>query len=138
MRGFDGIQRDRYFEGELIRKTEIEVRMGKLKNGKAAGKEKVTGEVVKGRGDIVVDLIWRLFLMAFESGVVPENWIYVVIILFFKGKGERTEYNNYRGMSLLSGAKKIYAEILVDRIHKVTEGLIDIEQGGFKSGDRGV
>ena len=76
--------------------------------------------------------------MAFESGVVPENWIYVVIILFFKGKGERTEYNNYRGMSLLSGAKKIYAEILVDRIHKVTEGLIDIEQGGFKSGDRGV
>ena len=29
---------------------------------------------------------------------------------------------------------KIYAVILVDRVHKVTEGLIDDEQGGFKAG----
>ena len=28
---------------------------------------------------------------------------------------------------------KIYAKILVDRVHKVTEGLIDDEKGGFIS-----
>ena len=27
-----------------------------------------------------------------------------------------------------------YAGILVDRAHKVTEGLIDYEQGGFRAG----
>ena len=43
--------------------------MGKLEKGK----DEVTGEMVKGGGDIVVDWIWRLCNMAFEIGVVPEN-----------------------------------------------------------------
>ena len=33
---------------------------------------------------------------------------------------------------------KIYAEILVDRVHIVTGGLIDDEQGGFRGGRRCV
>ena len=36
---FDGIQRASYFGEEPIRRTEIEVRVGKLKNGKATGKD---------------------------------------------------------------------------------------------------
>ena len=35
--GFNGAQRDNYFGGESIRRTEVEVRVRKLKNGKAAG-----------------------------------------------------------------------------------------------------
>ena len=40
-----------------------------LKNGKAAGKNEITGEMIKGGGGRVVDSIWRLINMAFESGV---------------------------------------------------------------------
>ena len=54
---FDGIRRDNYFGEEPIRRTEVEVKMGKLKNGKAAGKDEVTGEMIKGGGDRVVDWI---------------------------------------------------------------------------------
>ena len=68
--------------------------MGKLKNRKAAGNDKVTGEIVKGGGDMVVDWIWRLCNMVFERGVVPEDWISAVIVLLYKGKGERTECKN--------------------------------------------
>ena len=42
------------------------------------------------------------------------------------------ECNNYRGISLLSVVGKIYAGILVDRVSRVTEGLIDDEQGVFR------
>ena len=35
---------------------------------------------------------------------------------------------------MLSMVGKIYAEILVDGIRRVTEGLIDDEQGGFRAG----
>ena len=38
--------------------------------------------------------------MAFESGVVPEDWRSPVIVLLYKGKGERNECKNYRGISL--------------------------------------
>ena len=58
-----GIQRGNYFRGELIRKTEVEVTVGKLKNGKTANKDKVTGEMVKGGGDMGLDWIWRLCSM---------------------------------------------------------------------------
>ena len=40
--------------------------MGRLKNGKAAGKDEITGELIKGGCDRVVDWIWRLCNMAFE------------------------------------------------------------------------
>ena len=53
-----------YFGGKPIRRTEVKVREGKLKNEKATGKDDITGEMIKGGGDRVVDWIWRLFNMA--------------------------------------------------------------------------
>ena len=63
-----------------------------------------------------------------------EGWRSAVIVPLHKGKGERTECKNYRGISLLSVVGKIYAEILVDRVRRVTGGLIEDEQGGFRAG----
>ena len=61
--------------GEQIRGTEVEVRVGRIENGKIAGKDEVTGEKINGRGNRVVHWIWRLCNMTFESGVVPEDCI---------------------------------------------------------------
>ena len=65
MCGFDGAQRVNYYGGELIKRMEVEVGEGKLKNGKAACKDEVTGEMIKGGGSKVVDwfggcVIWLL------------------------------------------------------------------------------
>ena len=51
--------------------------------------------------------------MAFESGVVPGDWRSAVTLPMYTGKGERTECQNYKGISLLSVAEKIYVGILV-------------------------
>ena len=45
--------------------------------------------------------------MTFKSGVVPENWRFAVIVPLYKGKGEKTECKNYRGICLLSVVGKI-------------------------------
>ena len=47
------------------------------------------------------------------SGVVPEDWRSAVIVPFQKGKGERNECKNYKGISLLSVVVKIYVGIFV-------------------------
>ena len=52
-----------------------------------------------------------------------------MIVPLYKGKGKRNECKNYRGISSFSVVGKIYAGILVDRVHRVTGGLIDDEQG---------
>ena len=49
------------------------MRAGKLKIGNSAGKDEITGEIINGGGDRVVDWVWRLCNMVFESGVVSED-----------------------------------------------------------------
>ena len=72
--GLIGIQTGNYFGGEPIRKTDVEMSVGTLKNGKTADKVEVAREMVKrGRDDRVVDWIWRLCNMCFEDRVVPED-----------------------------------------------------------------
>ena len=113
-----------YFGGRPIRRTEVEVRVGKLKKGKVSCKDEVVGEMRKGRGNRMVDWMWRLCNMAFGSGVVPGDWRSTVL--------EWKECSNYRGISLLSVVEKIYAGILVNKVHKATEGLINNQQGDFR------
>ena len=54
MCGFDGIRRSNYFGGEPTGRAHVEVRVGKLNNGMAAGKGEITGEMIKGGGYRVV------------------------------------------------------------------------------------
>ena len=51
---YDGIQRGSYFGGYPIRRTEVEARVRKFNNEKAACKDEVTGEMIKG-GDMLVN-----------------------------------------------------------------------------------
>ena len=50
--------------------------------------------MIKGGGDRVGDWFWRQCNMAFDSDDVYEAWRSPVIILLYKGKGERSEYSN--------------------------------------------
>ena len=61
----------------------------------AAGKDEVTGEVIKSVGNKVGDWSWRLCNMGFESGAVPEDWRSAAIIPLFKGTRKETECSNY-------------------------------------------
>ena len=67
--------------------------------------------------------------MAFENSGVPKDWRSAVLVPLYKGKGERTEYKNYRDIRLLNMVEKmyIYAGILVDRVCRVTRVLSDGE-----------
>ena len=110
---YDGVRRGNYFGGEPIRKIYPEERIKNLKNGKATGKDEFTEELVKGGGDVVMNLISKLCNMAFESGVVPEDLSSAVVVPLYKSKGEMTECKNCGGISLLKVVDEIYAEILV-------------------------
>ena len=46
--------------------------------------------MIKGGGDRVVDWVWRLCNMAFESGGMFEDWKSAVIVPLYKGKGKTT------------------------------------------------
>ncbi len=61
------------------------------------------------------------------------DWRKAIIVLLYKGKGNRGECNNYRGISLLSVPGKIYGRILNERMMNITDKSVGDEQG-FQKG----
>ena len=72
--GFYGIRRGNYFEEELIRRNDKDVRLKRPRNRKVADKVEVNGEMVKVGVRLVIDWACKLFIMAFENDVVNEVW----------------------------------------------------------------
>jgi len=88
-------------QGRLER-SEIMEAIRKLKLGKAPGSDGITAEMLKYGGEIVVDWMVWICNLAWEQSKVPEDWRKAIIVPLYKGKGNREECNNYRGISLLS------------------------------------
>ena len=67
------------------------------------------------------------------EGHVPQAWKDANIVTIYK-KGDRTECGNYRGISLLSAAGKIFARILLNRLSShITPEVVPETQCGFRS-----
>src|SRR5678815_3512449 len=109
---------------EVISKEEIMGRVRKLKNGKSASIDEITGEMIKNGGEMVIDWIWKLCNKSIMEGIVSRDWRKAVIVPLDKGKGDKGNCKKFIWISLLSVVGKIYTGILVERERRVTEGLI--------------
>lgn len=107
----------------------------KMKRRKAPGIDSIPIEAWIYRGAAVkkglVDLLQRIW----KKGDVPEDWRIGIITSIFK-KGDVSKVENYRGISLLCTAYKIYAEIVRRRLETQTERkeLLMESQCGFRRG----
>ncbi|MEL7302024.1 MAG: reverse transcriptase family protein, partial [Pseudomonadota bacterium] len=106
----------------------------KLKKGKAPGVDGITSEMLCFGGDSVLEWLTRVCRVCMTEGVVPKDWQKAIIVPLYKGKGDRGECKNYRGISLLSIPGKVYGRILIERVRGMTEGMIGEEQCGFRMG----
>ena len=63
---------------------------------------------------------------------MPSEFRDGIIVTVYKRKGDRQVCGNYRGVSLLSIAGKLYAKILVMRLQILSEELLPESQCGFR------
>ena len=66
-------------------------------------------------------------------GDIPKERRTAVVIPVHKN-GDRNNPDNYRGISLLNTAYKIYSKIIVKRLTVIVEALLLEEQNGFRKG----
>ena len=66
---------------------------------------------------------------------MPDDWKTAIIVPLYK-KGEINDAKNYRGISLLSTAYKIYTEVIRNRLEKEVRELKILPEGqaGFRRG----
>jgi hypothetical protein len=66
--------------------------------------------------------------------VLYRNMYKGTIVPLYKGKGDKYDCKNHRGISLLSIPGKLYGRILIGRVQKMTQGNIWEVQCGFMLG----
>lgn len=119
-------------ESELTEK-EIGKQIKRLKKKKATGGDKIPNEAwVYSAGNTrgtLIDLIRRVW----KGESLSEDWRKAIITAVSK-KGDTEDTSNYKGISLLNTAYKLYAAILSERLKKEVEdkGIIPETQAGFR------
>ena len=113
---------------------EIYVAVRKLKNGRAAGLDGISPELLKYAIDPISSGLHTLFLKVWQTGKILADWRDNVIVALFKGKGSKTECGSYRPISLLSVPGKVLAHVLLNRFNPLLTEDRCPQQSGFTAG----
>jgi len=102
----------------------------KLKSHKSPGIDQIPAELIKA-GDRTICLeIHKLITSIWKNEKLPEKWKESVIVLIHK-KGDKTDCNNYRVISLLPNTK-FFSVILLSRLIPYAKEIIGDHQCGFR------
>lgn len=77
----------------------------KLKPGKSHGEDGILNEYFIEFQDYFLPVLHKLFNCILNTGIFPSTWSSSIIVPVFK-KGDSTDPNNYRGISLISNLCK--------------------------------
>ena len=111
--------------------AELEKAKKQIVEGKAFGEDGIPPEVMK-RVDLD-HIILEFCNNALCKGEIPEQWKHSNIVPVPK-KGDLTDTNNYRGISLTSIVSKTLNRMILNRIKPSLENLLRINQNGFRPG----
>jgi len=95
--------------------SEIELATDKLKSHKSPGIDQIPAELIKARGRTICLEIRILIISIWKKEKLPEKWKESIIVPIHK-KGDKTDCNNYRGISLLPTTYKMLSNILLSRL----------------------
>jgi len=116
---------------EPINNEEIIVAVKSMKSGKAAGRDRITAELLKVDKDLAAKQMEKLFKVIWEEEVVPDEWKQGIIVKIPK-KGDLTVCDNYRGITLLSVPSKVFTRTIINRLYDEVNKQLRQEQAGFR------
>ena len=104
-----------------------------MRNNKAPGLDKIPVELLKLGGQKIIDLLFPITQRVYNGEPPPWQWRVSKIVPIPK-KGDPSLMSNYRGISLMSVAAKVYNRILLNRIRAPVEKILRKNQSGFRPG----
>jgi hypothetical protein len=87
-------------------RLEVKIAIAKLKKCKSPGSDQIPAELIQTGGKMLLYAIHKLMNSISNKEELPDQWKESIIVPMHK-KGDKTDCNNYRGMSLLSTSYKI-------------------------------
>jgi hypothetical protein len=81
-------------------RLEVEIAIAILKKYKSPGSDQIPAELNQAGGEILLSAIHKLINCVWNKEELPVQWKESIIVPIHK-KGDKTDCNNYRGISLL-------------------------------------
>lgn len=116
-----------------ITQDETDKAIDSLKNWKAPGSDNIQAELIKYSGKETRYFIFKVCQKTWREARMPRSWKEAIIIPLHK-KGEKTDCANYRGISLLNTAYKVFSKVLLSRLTPYVEECLGQYQCGFRKG----
>jgi len=110
--------------------SEVELAIDKLKSHKSPGIDQIPAELIKAGGRTIYLEIHKLIISIWKKEKVPEEWKESIIVPIRK-KRDKTDFNNYRGISLLPTIYKILSNILLSMLIPYRKEIIRDHHCGF-------
>jgi hypothetical protein len=110
---------------------EFELAIGYLKSHKSPGIDQITAELIKAGGRTICCAIHKLIIAIWNKEGLPEVSKESIIVPTNK-KGDKTDCNNYRGISVLPTTYNILSSILLSRLIPYAEEILGNHQCGFQ------
>jgi hypothetical protein len=111
--------------------VEVETEIRKLKSYKSPATDQIQTELIKAGGETLRSEIYKLIHSIWNKKELPQQWKESIILPIHK-KGDKTDRNNYRGISLLSAAYKLSSNILPARLTPYVKEIIGDYQRKFR------
>ena len=105
----------------------------KLKSSHSAGPDGIPAIVLCRCAEVLALPLCRIFNASFGRAKFPEIWKHSFMVPVFK-KGDRRNVRNYRGVTSLSAASKLFEIIVSSAISRSTKHYISPDQHGFMAG----
>lgn len=83
-----------------ISTNEISKAVRDLKNNKSSGLDKISKKYIKSTASLFLPIYHKLFSVVFDTSLLPDAWLFGVIIPIYKNKGSMEEPNNYRPITI--------------------------------------
>ena len=104
-----------------------------LASGKAPGNDGIPTELIKHSKTTLLLPLHEVLCHCWQEVAVPQDTRDSKIITLYKNKGERSDCNNYRDISLLSIVGKVFARVILIRLQKLAERIYPESQCGFRA-----
>jgi sorting nexin-29 len=127
----EGINNDEV-EKEVPTKEEVKLAIKKLKNSRSPGSDNLNFELLKVDEPELTDKLHRVMSKVWTTEKIPTEWEEGSIYPTYK-KGDQLECHDYRGITLLNTAYKIFSHTLYERLLPYIYKIVGNYQGGYRT-----
>ena len=112
---------------------ELNKAIDSLACGKAPGTDDIPPDLIKPCKSTLLQPLHYTLCQCWREDGVPQDMKDAKIFTLYKDKGDMSDCNNYRGISLLSTVGKVYARVVLARLQQLAERVFPESQCGFRA-----